>query len=430
MTLWVIGFLVVIGVSLVAGQVAVDRRRSRGAGHVQEGPGVGPAQQGALADRISQHQSEETRMGMRFRVISDAGVEISYADVPSLVAAYQRGEFVSASLMFDERTQRWQPASEHDAIVVATGRPASVSGKVLPGLEAVPSVARTTSGRAELGGIDVGAPVEPARAAHEPPPGPSTEEHLNALFVGRNWGGYYKRQFDHLTAHGGRFEVTWNWAAALAPGWYLYRKLWLPFLAWVGLSYVLIAVVGALTPGSDGQLVAALFMVAGLLIGQGMLGNFLLFRRAHRVIADVGSVYDSGQVRAAEVSRRGGVALWAPVVIVGGYGIVVIGILAAIAIPRFANTKEKAYIASMKADLRNLVTAQEAYFADNVTYSHAITNLNYAASSGNIIEIMEASGTGWSATSSNAATSKTCGIFVGSVTPPVFGQAEGAPTCQ
>ena len=46
--------------------------------------------------------------------------------------------------------------------------------------------------------------------------------------------------------------------------------------------------------------------------------------------------------------------------------VVIIGILAAIAIPKFANTKEKAYIASMKSDLRNLVTAEESYFADNV----------------------------------------------------------------
>ena len=48
---------------------------------------------------------------------------------------------------------------------------------------------------------------------------------------------------------------------------------------------------------------------------------------------------------------------------------VIIGILAAIAIPKFANTKEKAYIASMKSDLRNLVTAEEAYFADSIKYT-------------------------------------------------------------
>ena len=40
--------------------------------------------------------------------------------------------------------------------------------------------------------------------------------------------------------------------------------------------------------------------------------------------------------------------------------VVIIGILAAIAIPKFASTKEKAYLASMKSDLRNLATAQEA----------------------------------------------------------------------
>ncbi len=50
--------------------------------------------------------------------------------------------------------------------------------------------------------------------------------------------------------------------------------------------------------------------------------------------------------------------------------VVIIGILAAIAIPKFANTKEKAYLASMKSDLRNLITAEEAYFADSVKYAH------------------------------------------------------------
>src|SRR5437762_11215467 len=50
------------------------------------------------------------------------------------------------------------------------------------------------------------------------------------------------------------------------------------------------------------------------------------------------------------------------------------GILAAIAIPKFANTKGKAYIASMKSDLRNLVTAEEAYFADSVKYSTNVTS--------------------------------------------------------
>jgi prepilin-type N-terminal cleavage/methylation domain-containing protein len=110
--------------------------------------------------------------------------------------------------------------------------------------------------------------------------------------------------------------------------------------------------------------------------------------------------------------------------------VVIIGILAAIAIPKFANTKEKAYIAGMKSDLRNLVTAQETYYADNVTYASAITNLNYSQSAGNTLTITAGTGTGWSATSKNNATTKTCGIFVGSVTPPITGQIEGSPACR
>src|SRR5512132_4531439 len=50
--------------------------------------------------------------------------------------------------------------------------------------------------------------------------------------------------------------------------------------------------------------------------------------------------------------------------------VVIIGILAAIAIPKFANTKEKAYVTSMKSDLRNLVTAEESYFADYQVYTN------------------------------------------------------------
>ena len=48
--------------------------------------------------------------------------------------------------------------------------------------------------------------------------------------------------------------------------------------------------------------------------------------------------------------------------------VVIIGILAAIAIPKFANTKAKAVVAAMRSDLRNLASAQETYWTDNKTY--------------------------------------------------------------
>ncbi|MFI5281129.1 MAG: type IV pilin protein [Gemmatimonadales bacterium] len=109
--------------------------------------------------------------------------------------------------------------------------------------------------------------------------------------------------------------------------------------------------------------------------------------------------------------------------------VVIIGILAAIAIPKFGSTKEKAYIASMKADLRNLVTAEESYFADNVTYTTTIGNLSYSVSAGNTVAIGSANGTGWAATAKNNGTTTTCGIYVGSATAPIPAN-EGEPKCQ
>ncbi len=96
----------------------------------------------------------------------------------------------------------------------------------------------------------------------------------------------------------------------------------------------------------------------------------------------------------------------------------------------FGDGKEQAYIASMKDDLRNLITAQEAYFADQVTYAHSVSHLNYSVSAGNTVTIGAATGTGWNATASNSATTTTCGIYVGAVSAPIPDEPEGAPTCR
>jgi type IV pilus assembly protein PilA len=108
--------------------------------------------------------------------------------------------------------------------------------------------------------------------------------------------------------------------------------------------------------------------------------------------------------------------------------VVIIGILAAIAIPKFANTKEKAYVASMKSDLRNLVTAQEAYFSDNnSSYASTITVMgtNYKSSSGVSVALNTVTATGWKATSTHSSTTKTCAISLGG-----GATNEGEPVCQ
>ncbi len=109
--------------------------------------------------------------------------------------------------------------------------------------------------------------------------------------------------------------------------------------------------------------------------------------------------------------------------------VVIIGILAAIAIPKFSNTKEKAYIAAMKSDLRNLVTAQESYFADFNTYmTDADLAGYYAPSAGVVVAITAAAGVSWRATADHAGTNQQCIIYLNEpfAAPAV---AEGAPGC-
>jgi prepilin-type N-terminal cleavage/methylation domain-containing protein len=118
--------------------------------------------------------------------------------------------------------------------------------------------------------------------------------------------------------------------------------------------------------------------------------------------------------------------------------VVIIGILAAIAIPKFANTKEKAYLASMKSDLRNIATTQEAYFADyqvyvtgaasNVGGATASTLNGFVPSAGVSVSSTASGGTGWVATSTHSGTAKTCAIGVG-MTPPTPATVEGEPKC-
>ncbi len=107
--------------------------------------------------------------------------------------------------------------------------------------------------------------------------------------------------------------------------------------------------------------------------------------------------------------------------------VVIIGILAAIAIPKFSNTKEKAYVAAMKSDLRNLVTAEESYFADNLTYG-SIANLGtaYTSSQGVTVATSAVTATGWSASATHTGTAQACTLALGAAAGT--GSA-GIPTC-
>ena len=96
------------------------------------------------------------------------------------------------------------------------------------------------------------------------------------------------------------------------------------------------------------------------------------------------------RIRKAQEEREGGFTLIELLVV-----IIIIGILAAIAIPVFLNQRKKAVDTSMKSDLRTVANEEETYFTDNQNYI-AVVSANPAVvgptsvqlSNGNLISVI------------------------------------------
>jgi prepilin-type N-terminal cleavage/methylation domain-containing protein len=111
--------------------------------------------------------------------------------------------------------------------------------------------------------------------------------------------------------------------------------------------------------------------------------------------------------------------------------VVIIGILAAIAIPKFQATKGKAYYAGMRSDLHNLTTAQESFFYDHAHYTNSLDSLSFSPTRGDSVTVVVASPTGWGATSSNPQSyPHFCALYLGDATPAAPATAAGVVGCQ
>ena len=94
--------------------------------------------------------------------------------------------------------------------------------------------------------------------------------------------------------------------------------------------------------------------------------------------------------------------------------LVVLGILSGIAIARFVSTKESAYIASMKADLRNFALYEQnslmdsggSYFAGNGSAQGFVPTVGVTINA----TVTAGPPPSWEATASHDKTAKTCAI--------------------
>jgi prepilin-type N-terminal cleavage/methylation domain-containing protein len=89
--------------------------------------------------------------------------------------------------------------------------------------------------------------------------------------------------------------------------------------------------------------------------------------------------------------------------------VVIIGILAAIAIPRFGETRERAYVSAMQSDLNQLRTAMEMYYQDNTyDYTGAVAADLITETDGVTVTVDAADATSWSATATHASSDQEC----------------------
>ena len=190
---------------------------------------------------------------------------------------------------------------------------------------------------------------------HASGPAPATPEAQKRadyeLAIGKN-SDYYMPKFEEFDKGGSK--MGWHWPAFfVTTPWFLYRKMWgwgmgnLAFF-WGILTFVgpiaLGIAAGSATKGSEvsamvtvGIVIGLVLLIPALLLP--MFANSLYWAHINKQIEKIpASIAQQPDKRAARIARNGGTGAGAMIgVLVGGFFffIVIVGILAAIAIPAY-----------------------------------------------------------------------------------------------
>ena len=173
----------------------------------------------------------------------------------------------------------------------------------------------------------------------------SASEKDFAAFIGKN-SDKYLNKFRRFTQSGeDAFAVTWHWPAFVVPFfWMLYRKLY----GWMILAFFL-------------GLIPYVGVVCHIVFG--MSAYYLYFRHAKVKLLGLKTRLSSEAGYTADMARAGGVNKGALVLAVVLTTIALIGIIVAIAIPRFAAYRQRAFDIKAKHEVQDACNRCTALFS-------------------------------------------------------------------
>jgi Tfp pilus assembly protein PilE len=235
----------------------------------------------------------------------------------------------------------------------ACRRPLVAPSKVPTRLEPVmqPAMAMASAASAPDSSYGRGPAAAPARNRFAPPEAGSasrmvgdadvmTDEEAWAAIVGDTNSGYYLTRFERLASGD---SSGWHWPAFFVTlYWMLYRKMWLPALSYFLVSSVSVRVVKGFDKTAPAMaMVLNLALFVALMAVPAMRANGWYYQRCEKKIRDVRAYGGTKDQMLGRLRAAGGTSY----VVLIFIAVVVIGIVAAVALPAYQAYTVKAKVA-------------------------------------------------------------------------------------
>jgi len=215
--------------------------------------------------------------------------------------------------------------------------------------------------------------------------------------IGPN-SGYYLKYFEQFD--NGESKASWHWPAFFVNSWWcLYRKMWLPGILLLVWPWILAMVLGILFGIAQPPVPVMVGVWLVLLITPYILmpiyANSLYWRHINTLIQRLpGSIASVPDKRIARLERNGGTGVGPMIAVMVGGGflfIMIVGILAAIAIPAHQDYTIRSQVTE-GLNLASSVKAEVAeYYAQNKSWPEQ-ANLGNEPPSGKFVTEVVASG--------------------------------------